>query len=77
MVVSENPEVIEVRQVLISTDVLDYGEASEDDSIDNDGTASDEKYESGSGEAGERTGVTKSVTEEVEEVQMIAKYSSL
>ena len=32
---------------------------------------------SGSGEAGMRTGVTQSVTEEVEEVQQVLKYSSL
>ena len=58
MVASENPEVIEGSWWLITTDVLDYEEASEDGLIDNYGAALDEEDESGSGEAGVRTGVT-------------------
>ena len=34
-------------------------------------------YESGSGEAGVRTGFTQSGTEDVEEAQRVVKYSSL
>ena len=41
MVVSEHPEVIEGRQRLIETYVLDSEEASDYGSIDNDGAASD------------------------------------
>ena len=62
MVASEHPEVIEGRRRLIATDVLDSEEAAEDGSIDNNGAASDEEDESGSGEAGMKTGVTQSVT---------------
>ena len=46
--------------------VLDSEEAAEDGSIDNDGSASDEEDESVSGEVGWRTGVTQSVTKDVE-----------
>ena len=77
MVASENPEVIEGRRRLIAIGVLDSEEAAEDGSIDNDGAALYEEDESGSGEAGMRTGVTESGTEEVEEVQQVVKYSSI
>ena len=62
---------------MIATDILDSEEASEDGSIDNGGAASDEEYESGSGEVGVRTGVTQSGIEEVEYVQRVVKSSSL
>ena len=77
MVTSEHPEVIEGRRRLIATDVLDSEEAAEDGSVDNDGAASDEEEESGSGEAGVRTGVTQSGIEEAGEVQRVVKYYSL
>ena len=51
---------------MIATDVLDPEEASEGGSIDNNGNALDKEDESGLGEAGVRTVVTQSVTEEVE-----------
>ena len=44
---------------LISTDILDSGEAAEDYSIDNDGDDLDEDDESGLGEAGVSTVVTE------------------
>ena len=47
MVASEHPEVIEGRRQLIATDILDFEEASGDDSIDNDGSALDEEDKSG------------------------------
>ena len=65
---------------MIATDVLESEEEDEDGSIDNDGSASDEEYDIGSGEVGVRTGITLSGTEEVEEVeevQRVLKYSSL
>ena len=77
MVASEHPEVIEGRRRLISTDVLEYEEAADDGSIDNDGAAFDEEYDSGSGVTGVRTCVTKSETEEWEEMQRVMKYSYL
>ena len=77
MVESENREVIKGRRRLIDTDVIDSEKADQDGSIDNDGVASDEEDASGSGQAGVKTGVTKSGTEEVEEVQLVVKYSSL
>ena len=77
MVTSEHPEVIEGGLRLISTDVLEYEDAAEDGSIDNYGAALDEDYDSGSGEAGVRRGITQSGTEEVEEVQRVVKYYSL
>ena len=40
---------IEGRRRLIDTDVIDSEDAAEDDSIHNDGAASDEEYESGLG----------------------------
>ena len=64
MVASEHPEVIEGRRRLIATDVLESEEEADDGSIDNDGAALDEEYDSGSGETGVRTCVTKSETEE-------------
>ena len=74
MVVSEYPEVIEWRRRLIATDVIYSEEVSEGGSIDNDDNASDEDNENGSVEAGVRTGVTQSGTEEVEEVHQVVKY---
>ena len=68
MVASEHPEVIEGRRSLIATNVIDSEEAAEDGSIDNYGAAFDEEDESGLGEAGVRTGVTQSGTEDMEEV---------
>ena len=59
MVASENTEVIEGRQRLICTDVLDLDETYEDVSIDDDGYASDEEDGSVSVEAVVSTGVTK------------------
>ena len=58
-------------------DVPDSEEAAEDGYIDNDGAAYDEDGDIGLGEVGVRTGVTKSGTEELEEVQRVVKYSSL
>ena len=77
MVASKDPEVVEGRRWLIAMDVLDSEEAAEDGSIDNDDAALYEDNESGSGEAGARTGVTQSGTEKVEEVQRVVKYSSI
>ena len=62
MVGSEHPEGIEGRWRLIVTDVVDYEEAAGDGSIDNNGTALDEENDSGLGEVGVRTCVTKSGT---------------
>ena len=62
MVASEHPEVIEGRWRLIAIYVLEYEEAADDVSIDNNGAASYEEKESGLGEAGVRTGVTQSGT---------------
>ena len=61
---------------MIATDVLDDEEADEDFSIDNYGAALDEEDESALGETYVITGVTESVTEEVEEVQQVLKYDS-
>ena len=47
---------------MISTFVIDYEDAAEDCYIDNDSADLDEEDESGLGEAGVRTGVTKSGT---------------
>ena len=49
-------------------DVPDSEEAAKDGSINNNSAASDKMEESGLGEAGVKTGVTQSGTEEVEEV---------
>ena len=46
MVASEHPEVIYGERWLIATYVLDSEETTEDGSIDNDGAALDEEYES-------------------------------
>ena len=54
---------------MITTDVLDYEEAAYYGSIDNYGDSSDEEEDSSSLEAGVKTGVTKSGTEEAEEVK--------
>ena len=77
MVASEHPDVIEGRLWLIVTNGLEFEDTAQDDSIDTADDASDEEDESGPGEAGVRRGVTKSITEEVEEVQRVVKYSSL
>ena len=74
MVASENLDMIKGRRRLIFTNVLDSEEADKDVSIDNDGDSSDEEDDSGLGEAGVRTGVTQSGTEEVEEVHQVVKY---
>ena len=74
MVGSEHPEVIQGRQQLIATEVLDPEEAAEDGYIDNYGAVLDLEDESDSGEAGMRTGVTEVVTKEVEEVHNSVKY---
>ena len=55
----------------------DSSESVEYGSIDIDGTYLDEVDDSGSGEADVITGVTQSVTEEVEEVHRVVKYFSL
>ena len=62
MVASEHPEVIEGERWLIATYVLDSEETTEDGSIDNDGADLDEEDDSGLGEVGLITGVTKSGT---------------
>ena len=77
MVSSEHIEVIKGRLQFITTYVLVYEEASEDVSFDNDGAALDEDDESGLVEVGVRTDVTKSITEEVEELQQVVKSSSI
>ena len=77
MVASEHPEVIEGRQQLIVTEVLDSEEAAEYGSIDDDGDYLDENGESGLEEAGVSTGVTEVGTKDVEEVQQAVKYLSL
>ena len=64
--VASDPEAIEGRRRLIAVDVLEYKEADEDVFIDNYGAASDEYVDSGLVEAGVRTGVTQSGTEDVE-----------
>ena len=77
MVASENPEVIEGRRWFIVTDILDSEQVAEDGSVDNDGAASDKEDESGSLEAGVRSGVTQSGTEQLEKLHQFVKYSSL
>ena len=77
MVASENPEVIEGRRRLIVTDVIDSEQAVEDGYIDDDGAASYEEDDSGSGEVGVITGATEVGTEQVEELHQAVKYSSL
>ena len=77
MVTSENPDVIDGRRWLIAKDVLDSEEAYAYVFINNVCADFDEEDESGLVEAGVRTGVTKSGTEEVEEVQWVVKSSSL
>ena len=75
MVASEHTEVVEGRRRLIFTDVIDSEDASEDGSIYNYGAASDEEDENGLVYSCGRTGGTQSVTEEVEEVHQVVKYS--
>ena len=77
MFASKHPEVIKGRRRLISTDIPDSKEASEDGSIDTDGAYLDEEDESGLVESGNITCVIQSVTEEVKEVQRFVKSSSL
>ena len=62
MVASEHTEVIEGRQRLILMNFLDYKEAYEYASIDNNGADLDEEGDSGLLEAGVRTGVTEAGT---------------
>ena len=62
MVASEHTDVNEGRRRLIATDVIDPEESYEYGYIDNDGAASDEEDDSGSGEVGMRTGVPQSGT---------------
>ena len=66
-----------MRRRLIARDILESEDVDEDGSIDNYGATLDEEYESGLVEAGVRTNVTQSGTEEVEGVQRVVKYSSL
>ena len=68
---------IEGKSWFIATYVPDSEEAAEDCSIDNHGDDLYEEDDSGSVEAGVRKCVTQSGTDEVEEVQMVMKYSSL
>ena len=77
MVASEHPDMIEGRRRLIATYILESDEAADDGSIDNDGADQDEEYNSGLGETGVRTCVTKSETEEGEDMQRVMKYSYL
>ena len=74
MVVSEHSEVIEGRQRLIATDILDPEQEAEGVSIDYYVDASDEEDDSVSGEASVRTDVTEVGTKEVKEVQQAVKY---
>ena len=74
MVASEHPEVIDWRQWLVDTDVLDPEEAAEDGSIDGYGTAQYEEYDSGQVEAGVSTGVTEVVIKQMEWVSCIDAY---
>ena len=66
MFVSDHTEVIDERQRLITTGVLDPEEAYEDDYIDDDGADLDEEDKSGLLEAGVSTVVTEVRTKEVE-----------
>ena len=56
---------IEGRRKFIVTNVLDPEEVSEDGFVDNDVAESDQENERGLVEAGLKTGVTQSGTEEV------------
>ena len=47
MVANKDPEVTEGRRRLIDVDIIDYEEASEDDSINDDDAALDEEDGSG------------------------------
>ena len=68
MVASGHPEVILGRQLLIATENIDYQQAADYGSIDDDGADFEKEDESGLGEAVVSTGVTEVVTKEVEEV---------
>ena len=59
MAASKHTKVTEGRQRLISTYVLDRGEAAEYGLVDDDGDDLDEENESGFGESGVSTGVTE------------------
>ena len=69
MVEKEYPEAIEGRQLLISVDVIESEEATEDDSIDHDGADLDEQ--DGSSLVG------SGVTEYMEYMQKNVKSSSI
>ena len=77
MFASEYPQVIEGRPGLIAMHVLYSEEEAEDGFIDNNGAALDEQYQSGLVEAGVRTCVTQSGTEQVEQVQQDVKSFSI
>ena len=77
MVASEHTEVIDGRRWFIATYIIDSEKESEDGSIDNYGSDSDEDDESGSVEACVRKGFTQSGTEEGEDMHPAVKYSSL
>ena len=62
---------------MIITEVLDSEDAAEDGYINSDFADSDKEDDIGLVEAGVRTCVTQSVTEEVEEVQRVVNFSSL
>ena len=62
---------------MIATYVIEFDEADEDGSIDDDGADLYEEDESGSVEAGVRTCVTEVGAKEVEEVQQALKASSI
>ena len=66
MFVSDHTEVIDERQRLITTGVLDPEDAYEDGYIDDDGADLDEEDKSGLVEAGVSTVVTEVITKEVE-----------
>ena len=66
MFVSDHTEVIDERQRLITTGVLDPEEAYEDDYIDDDGADLDEEENSGLVEAGVSTVVTEVIKKEVD-----------
>ena len=66
MFVSDHTEVIDERQRLITTGVLDPEEAYEDDYIDDDGADLDEEDKSGLVEAGVSTVVTEVIKKEVD-----------
>ena len=66
MIAHEHPEVIEGRQWLTETDVIDSEEAAQYGSTDKDCDYSDKEDESGLVDAGVSTGVTEVETKCVE-----------